>query len=346
MKATLKRLIADALERARAAGDLELAELPGLADIHVEVPREEGRGDLASNAAMTLARSARRPPRAIADAILRNLHDPAGLIASAEVAGAGFLNFTFSPAAWRQRLLEIVTQGDRYGSSEAKKGSSIQVEFVSANPTGPLHIGHGRGAATGDALARILEAVAGRSHASTTSTTPAARWRRSAARCWRATAQLFGIREPFPDDGYPGDYVIEIAEAIRARDGDRWLHADPGEAAAELARFGGERMLARIGEDLAAFGIRFDVFTSERAMRDSGEVASAIEELRRKGHVYTQDGALWFRSTASATTRTARSSRATASSRISPATSRTTARSCCAASRFSSTYGARTITAT
>jgi arginyl-tRNA synthetase len=298
MKATLKRLIADALGRARAAGDFELAELPGPGDIHVEVPREEGRGDLASNAAMTLARTARRPPRAIAEAILRNLNDPDGLIASAEVAGPGFLNFTFSPTAWRQRLLEIMEHGERYGSSDAHAGSSIQVEYVSANPTGPLHIGHGRGAATGDALARILEAVGWtvtREYYVNDAGGQMATLGRSVLARY---LELCGKDEPFPEDGYPGDYVVDIAREVRERDGDRWLAADRGAAVTELARFGGERMLERIRADLAAFNIGFDVFTSERVLRENGEVATAIEELRQKGHVYEQDGALWFRSTA------------------------------------------------
>jgi arginyl-tRNA synthetase len=133
MKAALRSLIAEALERARASGDLAIDEIP---EIHVEVPREQGHGDLASNVAMSLARSARKAPRAIAETILRHLHDPAGLVSRSEAAGPGFLNFTFSASAWRSRLLEIIGEGATYGSSALGRGKRIQVEFVSANPTG------------------------------------------------------------------------------------------------------------------------------------------------------------------------------------------------------------------
>jgi arginyl-tRNA synthetase len=297
MKGTLKSLIADALGRAAAAGDLPLDAAPQAAEIHVEVPREEGRGDLASNVAMTLARSARKPPRAIADALLRNLCDPEGLVASAEVAGPGFLNFTFSPAAWRRRLLEIIEQNDRYGSSNTATGKRIQVEFVSANPTGPLHIGHGRGAATGDALARILEAVGftvTREYYVNDAGAQMSTLGRSVLARYLA---LCGSEEPFPEDGYPGDYVVDIAQELRARDGDRWIGADRNVAVREIAKFAGERMLERIREDLARFNIAFDVFVSERELREQGAVTQAIEELKRTGHCYEQDGALFFRST-------------------------------------------------
>ncbi|MFT4571334.1 MAG: arginyl-tRNA synthetase, partial [Candidatus Binatia bacterium] len=154
MKAELRELLRGALERARDTGAFELDEIP---PVHVEVPRETGHGDLASNVAMSLAKRARKPPRQVAEAIIACLQDPDGLLQASEIAGPGFLNFSFSPAAWRHRLLEIVEAGDSYGNLTLGQGKRIQIEFVSANPTGPLHVGHGRGAVTGDALARVLE---------------------------------------------------------------------------------------------------------------------------------------------------------------------------------------------
>jgi arginyl-tRNA synthetase len=294
MKGTLRTLLAEALERARAAGDLAIQEIP---EIHVELPREAGHGDLASNVAMTLAKTARKKPREIAEVILRNIQDPHGWIAGCEVAGPGFLNFTFSPAAWRERLLGIIAEADAYGSSKGGTGKRAQIEFVSANPTGPMHIGHGRGAATGDAIARIL-AAAGydvlREYYVNDAGGQMATLGRSVLARYRA---LFAAEEAFPEDGYPGDYVIDLARDLKERDGDRWLSAD-GAAVREIAAWAGERMLACIREDLEAFNIRFDVFTSERELRESGAVEAAIRELRDKGHVYDQDGAVWFGSTA------------------------------------------------
>src|SRR3990172_7057771 len=156
MKQLLKGLIRTALERAGRAGELQLDIIP---DPQVEAPREAGHGDLATNVAMVLARSTRRPPRQIADTVVKHLHDPDGLVERVEIAGPGFINFALSDTAWRRRLAEILDAGESYGSSSFGKGRRVQVEFVSANPTGPLHVGHGRGAATGDAIARILAAA-------------------------------------------------------------------------------------------------------------------------------------------------------------------------------------------
>jgi arginyl-tRNA synthetase len=156
MKPLLKGLIRDALNRAVRAGELP----EGLSvDPPIEVPREAGHGDLSTSVAMLMARTVRKPPRQVAEILVKNLEDPEGLLQQVEIAGPGFVNLTLSPAAWRRRLGEILAAGDSYGSSRLGEGRRVQVEFVSANPTGPLHVGHGRGAATGDALARILEAA-------------------------------------------------------------------------------------------------------------------------------------------------------------------------------------------
>jgi len=294
MKDFLKGLICEALERAMNAGDLSIPDVP---DPHVESPRDDGHGDLATNVAMTLAKAARRPPREIADAIVRHLDDRAGAVREVEIAGPGFINFTFSDAAWRERLLSIIAAGDDYGSCALGEGRRIQVEFVSANPTGPLHIGHGRGAATGDALARILEA-AGYDVDREYYVNDAGGQMEVLGRSVRARyLQCLGRDEPFPDDGYPGDYVTELAGELVDVEGDRWLGAEPAEAVEHMARWAGARMLERIRADLEAFGIRFDHFTSERCLREDGTVAAGIERLREAGHLYDEAGALWFRST-------------------------------------------------
>jgi arginyl-tRNA synthetase len=294
MKAELRELVRGALERARDAGALGIEEIP---PVHVEVPRETGHGDLASNVAMSLAKSARSAPRRIAEAILAHLEDPDGLLDASEIAGPGFLNFTFSAAAWRGRLVEIIEAGDAYGTLELGRGQKIQVEFVSANPTGPLHIGHGRGAATGDALARVLEA-AGYEVEREYYTNDAGVQMNVLGRSVHARyLQALGVDAPFPEDGYPGDYVGELAEDLVKEEGERWREADADQAVAWMGRWAGERMLERIRSDLAAFGIRFDHFTSERELREAGLVEAALDELREAGQLYDADGAAWFAST-------------------------------------------------
>src|SRR5262245_37729296 len=156
MKSHLEGLVRDALERAVAAGELRLGRPPVFA---IEVPSDPAFGDLASNVAMVLAREAGRPPRALAEIILRHVRDEGGSLAGTEVAGPGFINFRLAPAFWRMILAEVLAAGAAYGRADLGRGRKIQIECVSANPTGPLHVGHGRGAVLGDVTARLLEAV-------------------------------------------------------------------------------------------------------------------------------------------------------------------------------------------
>jgi arginyl-tRNA synthetase len=296
VKEQLKRLLSGALHDARAAGRLPAAiDLPA-ADL--QVPRDPTHGDLATNVAMMLAKTAGMAPRAIAEAVLAHLHDPTGFVARAEVAGPGFINFTFSDTAWRQRLGEILQHGEHYGSTALGGGVRVQVEFVSANPTGPLHVGHGRGAAVGDAIARILEA-AGYDVDREYYVNDAGNQMETLGRSiWARYLALAGRDVEFPSDGYPGDYVVDLARELTSLDGPRWLDADPTEAAAYMSRWGGKRMLERIRDDLGVLGIRFDRFVSERELRETGLVQRGIDDLRARGELYEQDGALWFRSTA------------------------------------------------
>ena len=294
MKDLLKGLVEEALVRAKDAGVLPIEKVP---EPFVEVPRDRSHGDLSTNIAMSLAKSARMAPRAIAEVVIEHLPERDELVRDVQIAGPGFINFTFSAAAWRRRLLEIVSAGDGYGSSDVGDGKRVQVEFVSANPTGPLHIGHGRGAAVGDALARVLEAAgydvfreyyvndAGNQMA-VLGDSVFARYR-----------ELLGVDIEFPEQGYPGAYVIDLAREIVERDGDKWLGKSEEEATSALGERAGAAMLERIRADLDAFSIRFDRFTSERQLRADGTVERGIEDLREKGRLYEQDGALWFRST-------------------------------------------------
>jgi arginyl-tRNA synthetase len=295
MKSRLRSLIDGALADARAAGELTSTETPSYV---VEIPREEGHGDLSTNVAMTLARAEKKPPRAIADIITKHLASSDGFVAKVEPAGPGFLNVTFADGAWRERLLEILAAGDAYGQTDAGGGKRIQVEFCSANPTGPLHIGHGRGAATGDAIARVLETagyeVEREYYVNDAGVQIDTLGRSVVARY----LELLGKPEPFPEDGYPGDYVTEYAQGVVEEDGEKWVAVPRAEAVLALGMRAGDAMLDRIRQDLADFGVRFDNFTSERALGKDNKVLDAIDDLRSRGCVYEQDGATWMRTTA------------------------------------------------
>ncbi len=293
MKAELQELLRAALARAKDSGAFPVEELP---EIRIEEPRETGYGDLATNIALVTAKAARRSPRELAEALVAAIDDPDGIIEKVEVAGPGFINFTFSNAAWQRRLAAILAEGENYGSPDLGKGRRVQVEFVSANPTGPLHIGHGRGAAVGDALARVLEA-AGYDVKREYYVNDAGVQINTLGRSVRARyLQLAGVDTPFPDDGYPGDYVTESARGIFERDGRKWVDVDVDEAVVALGRIVADEQLAGIRTDLHAFGVSFDGFSSERALCEAGAVEHALERLRERGCVYDADGAVWFRS--------------------------------------------------
>jgi len=295
MKTRLRGLVDRALAAARAAGELTSTETLSYV---VEVPREEGHGDLATNVAMTLAKVEKKAPRAVAEIVARHLTAVDDLVAKVETAGPGFLNVTFTDAAWRGRLLEILGAGDSYGQTDAGGGKRVQIEFCSANPTGPLHIGHGRGAATGDAIARVLEAAGyqvDREYYINDAGVQIDKLGRSVVARYY---ELLGKGEPFPEDGYPGDYVTEYAQEVIEADGDRWLDVERSEAVLALGMRGADAMLVRIQQDLADFGVRFDNYTSERALAEGDLVTEAIEDLRTRGCLYESEGATWMRTTA------------------------------------------------
>lgn len=295
MKARLRGLIDEALASARAAGELVSDATPPYV---VEVPREEGHGDLATNVAMTLARAERRAPRDVAKTLLARLGDGGGSVAKVEIAGPGFLNVTFSEAAWRERLLEILAAADAYGASDVGAGRRVQIEFCSANPTGPLHIGHGRGAATGDAIARLLEAAGYRVDREYYVNDAGVQVENIGRSVRARYLELCGEEVEFPETGYPGDYVIDLAKQVLDRDGRRWVGAPEAEVVETLGRWAGTELLEAIRVDLAAFGVRFDRFTSERELRERGSVDAAVADLRERGCIYESEGAVWMRTTA------------------------------------------------
>jgi arginyl-tRNA synthetase len=262
----------------------------------LEAPKQREFGDLSSNVAMLWAKSAKRPPRAIAELILKNLEDPQGMLLRKEIAGPGFLNFAFAPKFYYERLRERAA--GEAAELDLGRGRRVQVEFASVNPTGPLHVGHGRVAVIGDVLARLHEATGFRVEREYYVNDAGNQMENLGLSIYARYRELFGEPVQFPEDGYPGDYIKEIAEAVKRQEGDKFLNGDRRAALDFCREFGGAFLLDAIRGQLRAFGIEFDSFFSEKAMRERGEVAQAMDRLRSRGLLYLQDGAEWYRSTA------------------------------------------------
>ena len=276
-----------AIRAAVDAGDLAVTPPDSVV---IERPKNRDHGDYATNAALQLAKPAGRPPRDVAEAIAAHLRTSTS-IAAVEVAGPGFLNITLSDAAQGELARLIVAAGSAYGTSDTLSKEKVNLEFVSANPTGPIHLGHTRWAALGDALGRILTAAGAdvtREYYLNDAGVQVDRF----AESLRAAA----LGHEAPEDGYVGDYVTAIADRIVAAHPDITTMAEP-DALAIFRREGMELMLAEIRKSLAEFGVEFDVYFSEQAMRDKGELDAALASLRAHGHVFEQDGAVWLRTT-------------------------------------------------
>jgi arginyl-tRNA synthetase len=291
-QARARRALVAAWEAAVAAGELPRAELPAFT---VQRPREGSHGDLASNLAMALAGPSRRPPRGIAEAILARLPaaaEAAGLpLQRAEVAGPGFVNLFLAPGWLLPVLAEVVAAQGAYARSDAGGGRRVLVEFVSANPTGPLNVVNCRQAAYGDALVRILRAAGWRAEAEYYVNDAGGQFRRLGASLRARAVQLRGGPLELPEGGYPGEYLIPLAEAF--------LQAHPLDAPLETyARFAVDRILAEQRASLERFGVRYDRFVRESDIRAAGGPQRVVAALTAAGHTFERDGALWLRSTA------------------------------------------------
>ncbi len=276
-----------AVVAAVAAGELAV-EVP--ASTPVETSRTPEHGDYASSVAMRLAKAAGRPPREVAETIATHLRRTAG-IATVEVAGPGFLNLRLAADALGAVARHVVAAGPAYGRNETLAGQHLNLEFVSANPTGPLHIGAVRWAAVGDALGRLLSA-------SGAHVTREYYFNDAGSQIDRFALSLLAAArgEPTPEDGYGGDYVPDIAKRVLDLEPDALTLPDPA-AQEAFRRVGVELMFAEIKASLAGFGVHFDTYFSEQTLHDSGRLTQAVERLRAAGHVYDADGALWLRTT-------------------------------------------------
>ena len=270
------------------------------ADVHLEQPKDPSHGDLTTTVALTLAKTLRRSPRAIAEELValivsKDLGIEESGIESASVAGPGFVNFKLSSGQVASGLVEIIDADDQYGRCDEGGGESIVVEFVSANPTGPLHLGHGRQGAIGDAIAGLLDWTGWSVSREFYFNDAGAQIDRLAESVWARYQQRSGREVEIPEGGYQGEYVGEIAAGLAEEHGDRFV-GEQDEEALEVMRKAAVRMLREEQDrDLSDFGIHFDVYFLESSLYEDGRVESTIDALRETGKVYDLDGAVWLR---------------------------------------------------
>ena len=293
-KLSINSLLCAACEKAVKNGELpEGTVLRGT----VEIPKDTANGDYAANHAMTGAKAMRMPPRKIAEALVRNLELDGTWFSSVEVAGPGFINFRLADSWYGDVLKAVVGEGENYGRIDEGKGQKVMVEFVSANPTGPMHMGNARGGVLGDALASVLD--------------------RAGYKVWRefyvndagnqiekfATSIDARYRQlilgedkvEFPEDGYHGEDIKELAKAFYDANGDSYLNRDVSERHEAMAKFGLERNIPKMQADLRRYGIEYDCWFFESELHSTGYVAESVDMLARRGYTYEKDGALWLK---------------------------------------------------
>ena len=293
-KLSINSLLCAACEKAVKNGELpEGAVLRGT----VEIPKDTANGDYAANHAMTGAKAMRMPPRKIAEALVRNLELDGTWFSSVEVAGPGFINFRLADSWYGDVLKAVVSEGENYGRIDEGKGQKVMVEFVSANPTGPMHMGNARGGVLGDALASVLD--------------------RAGYKVWRefyvndagnqiekfATSIDARYRQlilgedkvEFPEDGYHGEDIKELAKAFYDANGDSYLNRDVSERHEAMAKFGLERNIPKMQADLRRYGIEYDCWFFESELHSTGYVAESVDMLTQRGYTYEKDGALWLK---------------------------------------------------
>lgn len=283
-----------AVIKARDKGELSFTELPAFV---LEEPRERQHGDLATNLAMLLTKQAKRAPRDIAGVIIEHLEKENTWIAACEIAGPGFINFRLDSNWLTGVIPEVLTQGEKYGSVNIGQGEKVQVEFVSANPTGLLHMGNARGAALGDSLAALL-AMAGYQVSREFYINDAGNQIHNFALSLEARyLQQFGQKVPFPEAGYHGEDIIDTVKRMIAQDGDKYIRMEEESRRETLVRYALKEKVSAIKETLEDFGVRYDVWFSEQTLHDSGYVMETTRELDKKGYIYEKEGAIWLKST-------------------------------------------------
>ena len=286
----------EALARQLAEIARSLGGDPG--DAKLERPRNPDHGDIASNLALVLAGQLGRPPREIAGAVLERLDASAAGVVEAEIAGPGFLNFRLAPDVIQDRLSAILNADAAYGHGDVGAGEKVQVEFVSANPTGPLHVAHGRGAAFGDALASLLEWTGHDVQREFYINDAGVQIDRLGESVDARLRQLHGEHAALPDGGYRGEYVVDLARELDEAFGERLASMDPSERARFVADEATKRLLDMQKRDLAAFGVEFDEFFPESRVYEGDRIPATLADLARRGLTFEEGGAIWLRTSA------------------------------------------------
>ncbi|MEH7379442.1 arginine--tRNA ligase [Bacillus sp. JJ1533] len=291
VKERLKAEIKDAALKAGLATEDQIPE------VVLELPKDKAHGDYATNMAMQLARVAKKAPRMIAEDIVANFDKSKASIEKIEIAGPGFINFYMNNSYLTDLIPAILTAGDAYGETTVGNKQKVQVEFVSANPTGDLHLGHARGAAVGDSLSNILQ-KAGYEVSREYYINDAGNQINNLAKSVEARyMQALGKEAEMPEDGYHGQDIVGIGKRLAEEFGDKYVHMDENESFDFFREYGLKYEMEKLQKDLEEYRVRFDVWYSETSLYHNGKIDRALNALREAGHIYEEDGATWFRST-------------------------------------------------
>lgn len=290
-KENIHDMLTAAAWAAKEKGELNLESIQ---DFVVEIPRDKTHGDFAANIAMLLAKQAHKAPRMIAQNIIDNLQTEDTYVAAVEIAGAGFINFRLAENWLADGLADAVKQGEKYGNSDYGAGKKVQVEFVSANPTGELHMGNARGAAIGDSLASLLAAAGYDVEREFYVNDAGNQIEKFGCSLEARYLQQLGVDVEFPEDGYHGDDITKTMQEFIAEVGDKYLNVAVEERRADMVKYALEKKIADIRSGLARFGVEYDVWFSEQTLHDSGAVLAVVDELAEKGYIEEKEGAKWF----------------------------------------------------
>lgn len=287
----LKQEIKDAVVKAGLAAEEQIP------DVILEIPKEKSHGDYSTNMAMQLARVAKKAPRVIAEELIASFDSSKASIEKIEIAGPGFINFYMKNAYLTDLIPAVLGAGDQYGETTVGNNQKIQVEFVSANPTGDLHLGHARGAAVGDSLCNILD-KAGYDVSREYYINDAGNQINNLALSVEARYfQALGLDKEMPADGYHGEDIIGIGKKLADEHGDKYVNADEKERFDFFREYGLKYEMAKLKQDLEDFRVPFDVWYSETSLYHNGKIDTALQSLKDNGHIYEEEGATWFRST-------------------------------------------------
>jgi arginyl-tRNA synthetase len=294
MKNTIIKMLENALNASVQKGQLPEFSLPY---IEVEAPANPEHGDYAANAAMILASMVKQNPRKIAATIQENISDSESIIEKTQIAGPGFINFFIRDGIWHDHLKNVQEQNEKYGNSNQGGGKKVQVEFVSANPTGPLHIGHARGAVVGDVIANLLTTSGYKITREYYINDAGNQMNNLGKSVLLRYRELSGEKIEFPETCYRGDYIKDISRDILDREGEKYLRSEEGKTVSYFTEVAGKTILEEIKVDLKDFGVEFDEYFSERELYKDDGVSKLLDKLQKQGFIYSDGETLWFKTT-------------------------------------------------